>query len=155
MKRRKQKDADGNIIERTDDHREECGGVGSDAVDAPNIAQVPVMVVKEKDKSKQNDDDDDDDEYEYQYEYQYQYQYTDDVPAGPQVMMAPPQGAAPIAAPILSNPEPLFTKTFEAPPAAPQPADEGSEEADGTKTSENDTEKAGEEDYEYEYEDES
>jgi len=37
------------------------------------------------------------------------------VPAGPQVMMAPPQGAAPIAAPILANPEPLFTKTFEAP----------------------------------------
>jgi len=36
-----------------------------------------------------------------------------------------------------------------------EPADEGSEEADGTKSSENDTEKAGEEDYEYEYEDES
>lgn len=40
MKRRKQKDADGNIIERTDDHREECGGVGSDAVDAPNIVSI-------------------------------------------------------------------------------------------------------------------
>lgn len=39
MKRRKKKDAYGNIIpsEPGQDHREECGGVGSDAVATPNV----------------------------------------------------------------------------------------------------------------------
>lgn len=44
MKRRKKKDANGNIIPSSaKDAREECGGVGTDAVATPNIVSCLLM----------------------------------------------------------------------------------------------------------------